>query len=322
MQKAEREAIKNTVKQNQRNYVGSIVETEYYTDIKIRIKNLQNKINRFLRTEYASKNSLKQIPNLSRIIFGLQEDMKRFGINIYEFDYEKKLLNNYLMHTLDGLIVSRYNSQCASYGETLLNCYLDLYITFTTLKMEKEIGMNPLFLVNPLTGNNLELDVLFEDYKLAFEFQGEHHYNDLNVSTKDSLKLSICKETNRILIPVNIIQLNSNKLGILILNSIKEQMGLNKVVNHLDFTEYLSTGNSRKNLIRFFKVTQRSYLANQLFEQTLRWLDTKSDIYITNMQERCPISATMDAPRLLHSEADLDIVTIYNRIPMIRKGCI
>lgn len=47
MQKAEREVIKNTVKQNQRNYVGSIVETQYYPDIKIRMKNLQNKINRF-----------------------------------------------------------------------------------------------------------------------------------------------------------------------------------------------------------------------------------------------------------------------------------
>lgn len=95
MQKAEREAIKNTIKQNQKNYVESIAETEYYADFKSGIKNLQNKTSHFLRTEYASENSLKQIPNLSRIIFGLREDMKRFSINIYEFNEEKKLLNNY-----------------------------------------------------------------------------------------------------------------------------------------------------------------------------------------------------------------------------------
>lgn len=226
------------------------------------------------------------------------------------------------MHSLDGLILSKYNGQCASYGETLLNCYLDLFITFTTLKMEKKIGINPLFLVNPLTGNNLELDVLFEDYKLAFEFQGEHHYNDVNISNKDFLKLNICKETNRILIPVNIFQLNGNKLGMLIINSIKKQIGLNEVVNYLNFGEYKSADNARKKLIRFFKVTQRSYLASQLFEQTLKWLDTKSDTYIINMQDRSPISATMEAPRVMHTVADLDIACIYNRIPMIRKGCI
>lgn len=114
------------------------------------------------------------------------------------------MLNDYLIYTLNELATTKYNGQCPSYGEALLNCYLDVFITFTTLKTEKEIGINPDFLINPLTGSKLELDVLFEGYKCAFEFQGEHHYTDANVIAKHVFKLNECKNTKRILIPVNI----------------------------------------------------------------------------------------------------------------------
>ncbi len=107
----------------------------------------------------------------------------------------------------------------------------------------------------------------------------------------------------------------------LILNSIKEQTGLNKVVNDLDFEEYKSTGDSHKNLARFFKVTQRNYLAQQLFSETLSCLDDKSNKYIDDMQVRSPISTTTEAPRLAHVATDLNVECIYKRIPIIKKGC-
>lgn len=321
MIKTERDKIKNKISKNQNSYIDLLGMATCRDGIEKRMENLRNKISRFVRTEYASKNSLKQIPNLSRIIFGLQEDMKRLHIVEYDFREEKELLNNYLIYTLNELATTKYNRKCPSYGEALLNCYLDLFITFTSLKTDKEIGTNPDFLVNPLTGANLELDVLFEGYKLAFEFQGEHHYLDANVMSKDLVKLSECKNTNRILIPVNICQLNNEKLSVLILNSIKEQVGLNKIVNDLDFEEYKNVGNSKRNLYNFFKATQRNYLAQQLFFQTLNWLDSRSFEYISSIQVRSPISATTDAPRLMHEVADLDVECIYKRIPLIRKGC-
>lgn len=86
--------------------------------------------------------------------------------------------------------------------------------------------------------------------------------------------------------------MNSKKLSVLILNSIKEQIGLNKVINNLNFEDYKSDENLGENVSRYFKVTQRNYLPQQVFLETLSWLDDKSDTYIAYMLARCPISAT------------------------------
>jgi hypothetical protein len=63
------------------------------------------------------------------------------------------------------------------------------------------------WLIDDITGNNLELDLYSEELKIAFEYQGEQHYklsfhNDLdlfkleNIKRKDGLKIKLCKENN------------------------------------------------------------------------------------------------------------------------------
>lgn len=43
---------------------------------------------------------------------------------------------------------------------------------------------------------------------------------------------------------------------------------------------------SRKSLVMFLEVVQRNYLAQQLFDETLSWLDNISSMYIVNMQKK------------------------------------
>jgi len=55
---------------------------------------------------------------------------------------------------------------------------------------------------NPVTGRFLELDGVNKDMRLAFEYQGKHHYNDLKQAQRDVIKRRLCDERNIYLIPV------------------------------------------------------------------------------------------------------------------------
>lgn len=316
MDKAARDKIRRTSRCDQIQYLNGLCDIASKDTIARRLHNFNNKFKRFLRCEYASSNSLKQIPHLASLIWGIQDYLRQLKIAPYSFNQELSAINKYLITTLDNLSTSKYNSQCPSYGEALLNCYLDLYITFTIRATQKEIDAHPNFLVNPLTGALLELDVLFEDFKLAFEFQGEHHYTNPTVQAKDITKRNLSSSNNHVLIPVNISQLSHSSLSSLICNSIKEQHNLTAFFNDFDNTHL-----NKKAAHQLYKVIQRMCLAHTLFKETLDWLDNKSQIYINGRIASSPISAQTEAPRINHisDSDDLDISTLYSRIPKLTR---
>lgn len=316
MNKIERNKIKKEVKFNQEQYLNTLHNISQKSVIEKKLKNFNNKFKRFLRCEYTSNNLLKQIPHISALIWNIQCFQKKMNIDVYEFCKELATINAYIKSALESLINSKYNSKCGSYGEAFLNCYLDLYINFTIRKTKKEIDINPEFLVNPLTGKSLELDVFFEKFKLAFEFQGEHHYTNSKTQNKDETKRNSFISNNRVLIPVNISQLSHACLSTLICNSIKEQKDLTNFVNYFDITDI-----NTENVHQLYKIIQRMYLAHTLFKETLDWLDSKARGYINGRIPSCPISAQSNAPRIKHTSdsTDLDIVTLYLRIPKLRR---
>lgn len=89
MTKTERAKTKDKIGENEKSYLNTLDISTCEDSIEKRMRNLRNIVSRFVRAEYASKNSLKQIPNISHIIFGLQEDMKIFHIVEYDFLEEK-----------------------------------------------------------------------------------------------------------------------------------------------------------------------------------------------------------------------------------------
>ncbi len=316
MNKIERDKLKQVVQCNQKQYLNTLCDISHKLGNRKKIKNFNNKFLKFLRCEYTSNNSLKQIPHLSALIWGIQDFQRQINVDTYNFCKELSTINQYIIFALDSLLTSKYNSQCASYGEALLNCYLDLYITFTIRATKKEIDTHPNFLVSPLTGTFLEIDVLFENFRLAFEFQGEHHYTDTSTQIKDTIKCNLYISNNHVLIPVNISQLSHTCLSTLICNSIKEQKDLTGYINDFDKTNI-----NKKTVHQLYKVIQRMYLTHTLFKETLDWLDDKAIVYINGRIPSSPISAQSNAPRIKHisNSTDLDIETLYSRIPRLRK---
>jgi hypothetical protein len=180
----------------------------------------------------------------------------------------------------------------------------------------------PGFLVNPATGALLELDVLFEDFRLAFEFQGEHHYTNPKDQRKDQIKLATCAAHRRILVPVNISQLNGPHLALLIGNSMKDQLGLHDVLTLRNPSVFAQGGVSPQQLLQFSKAIQRIYLATTIFDESLTWIDGKAQDYVAKQLASSPISATTAAPRQIAAVGDLDVATIYRgirHITAIRK---
>jgi hypothetical protein len=317
MDKKERDCIKIAVKYNQKCYLDTLNNASHMQMIQKKFQNFNNKFKRFLRCECFSNNALKQIPHLSALIWNMQEFQKQLHVEIYDFSKELSVVNQYLKVALERLADSKYNSKCPSYGEALLNCYLDLYITFTMRGTQKQIDAHPDFLINPLTGSLLELDVLFEKFRLAFEFQGEHHYTDSSTQNKDSIKRNLSITNGHVLVPVNISQLSHSSLSTLICNSIIEQNGLSCFVRNFD-----NTNLNKKVIHQLYKVIQRMYLAHLYFNETLEWLDNKALIYIRGRMLYSPISSQTVAPRINHTlgETDFNIEELYKKIPQLRKN--
>ena len=58
------------------------------------------------------------------------------------------------------------------------------------------------FARNPVTNRFLELDGVNYPLRLAFEYQGKHHYHDLRQAQRDVIKRRLCDERNIYLIPI------------------------------------------------------------------------------------------------------------------------
>lgn len=322
MDKTERKRIMKAIKLSHESYLfdldnNTLIEKRFQR----RFKNMYNKIRDLLRKEYNSENSLKSIPRIVQIIFGIQEDIRHTKIKKYLFECEIDLICSYVQARINHILNTNYNGKCGSFGETLLNCYLDLMITLTTRKTEKEIEAYPSFLINPLTGQNLELDVLFEGFKLAFEFQGEHHYNDCRVSGKDREKINQCTDNNIVLIPVNAFQLNARSLFDLTANSIKDSLNLGVIVDNMMRTSQSSEKIqcSKAEMSNYFKVLQRIKLAHMIFGNILSDLNSRSDRYIRTQNIVQPVSTTTNAPRAFNSNLDYGYIELYNIIPRLNK---
>ena len=94
-------------------------------------------------------------------------------------------------------------------------------------------SIRPDFLKNPETNCNLELDGYCDDLKLAFEYQGQQHYefvehfhktpeDFVNRQKLDRIKLKLCKdhEISVILIPYNLNYQNESDLRVFIKDSL------------------------------------------------------------------------------------------------------
>jgi len=93
-------------------------------------------------------------------------------------------------------------------GEALMRSFLSLIAD----TKECEDGARPEFLVNPATGERLELDRYYPLHRVAFEFNGKQHYIATGPFSKrevaaqrkrDRLKQRICNEKNVKLVVVH-----------------------------------------------------------------------------------------------------------------------
>lgn len=96
-----------------------------------------------------------------------------------------------------GLFRSRYEEICREIFESTFN--------------KSFPSVRPDFLKNPDTGCNLELDGYCEELKLAFEYDGEQHYREVDdwskcsledIKKRDCLKNDLCKQNDIILIRI------------------------------------------------------------------------------------------------------------------------
>ncbi len=307
------------IKEKQNVYLTSISTFDFSPNFMIRFKKLAKKIQRLLRKVYGSTNSIKDLASITTLIFGLVEDIKHKGFPNYSFDEELKIVNDYLLWYLKNKWATRYDHECSSYGEAALALYLDLFITATTGDVNKELQAKPTFLKNPKTGAVLEIDIWFEDFHLAFEFQGEKHYIDNKVKEKDNFKLEELRKKKIVLIPVNISQLNYTELQRLIVNSIKDFLGIHNLFTDERSGFMIESLPSTHLLLNFSKIAQRLYLSKLLFVESLKWLDDESEKYITNVAKKNPISSNYPAPRQTPEHGDFDIEYIYKKLKYVTQ---
>jgi hypothetical protein len=319
MDRAQRERDRRVTRSDHQSYLTSISGTAPYKKFETHLKRVDTLLRDLRRKKLGSANSLKMVPGVARKIFGLVEDAARYRLPVYPFHRELELVNGYIISALDVRRTTRYGGECGSYGEALLNCYLDLFITLTVSGTPREIEAKPSFLVNPVTGSTLELDVLMEDFRLAFEFQGEHHYVNPKVIGRDAFKLAECSRHQRILIPVNPFQLQSATLQRLILNSMKDHLKVGDLFLTPPRPLIATAMSSGKELLAFSKAAQRIYLANRLFAPALTWADQNSATYIANTAHRSPIASSTPAPRPNQTSPEVDVEMIYRKLPTLTR---
>ncbi len=305
------------VRARQSAYLDSIAAHPRHAPVADRFVALRKKVQAIARKQPGGARAINDIPHACRRVFGLEEDLRRFGLPAYSFELEKELLNDTALRALAKQRATKYNGECDSYGEVLLNCYLDLFITFTVLKSPRSLGSKPSFLINPASGSLLELDVLFEEFRLGFEVQGEHHYTDPKVQAKDAAKLALCAGHKRVLVPVNISQLDSAALQTLIVNSVKDQLGLHAVIAKRNPDLVDRSAISNKQLLHFSKLVQRVFMANAVFGRALHAIDAEADLYRQGRLPSNHTSCTAPAPRQADASPDLSVDLVYRRLQFV-----
>ncbi|OGU16786.1 MAG: hypothetical protein A2076_07165 [Geobacteraceae bacterium GWC2_53_11] len=314
----DRNRLKKIIKLSHERYLASLTaEQLILVNLENRFSRIRKDVSDQLRKEYGSENSVKLIPRLSQNVFGLHEDMIRLSLPLYEFEKEIEVINNYIIEFLERKRKSKYSGECQYYGETLLNIYLDIFISLTCPGTLRNIEHKPGYLVNPKSGQLLELDISLEDFKLAFEFQGETHYTDEKDMEKDSFKLEQCARNKVILIPVNIFQLNSVTLMELIVNSIKDAIAIHSKIAGESIADQGPIPQTHHRLMSFKKACQRIYLAKLIFSKCLIWIDEYALRFVDTQRSRNPISSSSEAPRLVKINSDMDIEYIYRRLKMV-----
>jgi hypothetical protein len=85
-----------------------------------RTRVLRRRVGSLLRKKMGSATSAREVPAISKRLFGLIEDAKRLKVEGIDFDAEIGVLNDVLTAVLSKRLASRYDGECG-YGEALLN---------------------------------------------------------------------------------------------------------------------------------------------------------------------------------------------------------
>jgi len=123
--------------------------------------------------------------------------------------------------------------------------------------------VRPSWLKNPKTGYCLELDGYAKDIGIAFEYQGQHHYEtaysfsaptDLkNIQYKDKIKKYICNENNIILLQIPYF-IDISNINICIDNIIDILKTNNITMPHSDFSDLNINDHHDPSRDRFFNI--------------------------------------------------------------------
>ena len=199
-----------------------------------------------------------------------------------------------------------------SYGEILLNAYCDVLFYATDFKSERISSIRPSFLKSPITGRKLEYDIFFPDLKLALEFQGEQHYKYPIVMRNDRIKVILSKQSNICIIQINPKQMNSIELISLIMNECKDKYGLGGCNGNLQ-------ASSLKMPRTMFMIIQRFDVAESIFMDTLKYLDTRVRDYLSKISRYSPQSANNPGPRHFQTTPELNVKALNMQIPKIYR---
>jgi hypothetical protein len=298
-------------------YLASIANLPVRADTEKRLTRLAGRVLDLATKERGSNRSFRLVGPIFKHIFNLTEHLNSCKLPRHDCRFELRILNQAVISYLDCQRETHYSKQCASYGETLLNCYLDIYLRLTDDKTEKEINQRPLFLTNDATGQPLELDIRFEEFRLAFEFQGDRHYTSVRQMDRDVLKEEKCRQRRIILIPINISQLSHKALTAVILNTMKDDLGFHDVLmcrcaKQDAFGKIHGPGSARS---RFANAVKSFYAATWVYQDALTWLDEHARQYNLRMLLAYPdsSSAIYEAPDRT-ANPRLSVAELYSRL--------
>jgi hypothetical protein len=112
-----------------------------------------------------------------------------------------------------------------SYAEELFKRSLKLVLSDNEIIKQ---NFRPFWLLNKKTGSNLEYDFYIPRLRIAFEIQGQHHYDNFYQRFKDNLKKELSEKENIILFQVSIFQLSPSTIRRKLVNySFKVQRNFN-----------------------------------------------------------------------------------------------
>ena len=105
-------------------------------------------------------------------------------------------------------IIRRRRSTAPRVGEYLMFVWLDLLV----VSLAYQNNARPRFLANPPTGYAMEVDRLYFDEKVAFEFQGRQHFEETDLhqsrdkflaqQTRDLTKQALCERAGVALVEI------------------------------------------------------------------------------------------------------------------------